>query len=119
MRCTRQQFRCAPLPLVSLVVRKKGVKLANNLFVSYDLIEPGQHYDDVIAEIKNLGNWAKVNYSLWYVNSELSPSEAAKRVWAVMDENDKLIVIDATTNNAAWHNLGNEVSEFIKDKWNK
>lgn len=93
--------------------------MANNLFVSYDLIEPGQHYDNVIAEIKKLGNWVKVNYSLWYVNSNISTSEAAKRVWSVMDENDKLIVIDASTNNAVWYNLGNEISEFIKAQWNK
>lgn len=89
----------------------------NNLFVSYDLMQQGQHYEAVIAEIKKLGSWAKVNYSLWYVNSQLSASEAAKRVWAVMDSNDKLIVIDSTNNNATWHNLTEEVSNHIKDQW--
>lgn len=93
--------------------------MANNLFVSYDLMKEGQNYEAVIAEIKNLGSWAKVNYSLWYVNSSLSASEAAKRVWAVMDSNDKLIVVDTTNNNSAWHNLSDEVSNFIKDQWSK
>jgi len=93
--------------------------MANNLFVSYDLIQPGQHYDTVIAEIKKLGSWAKVHYSLWYVNSSLSASEAAERVWAVMDRNDKLIVVDATNNNAYWYNLDDEVTNFIKNQWYK
>jgi len=93
--------------------------MANNLFVSYDLHQPGQNYDAVIAEIKKLGSWAKVHYSLWYVKSQLSASDASKQVWAVMDRNDRLIVIDATNNNASWYNLDNEVSQFIHDNWYK
>ena len=89
------------------------------MFVSYDLIQPGQKYETVIAEIKKLGSWAKVHYSLWYVKSQLSASEASKRVWALMDSNDKLIVIDSTNNNASWYNLDEQVSQFIKDQWHK
>lgn len=93
--------------------------MANNLFVSYDLIQPGQHYDTLVAEIKKLGSWAKAHYSLWYVKSNLTASEVGKRVWAVMDRNDKLTVADATNNTAARHNLSDEVSNFIKDQWYK
>ncbi len=93
--------------------------MANNLFISYDLYKPGQNYEAVIAEIKSLGNWAAVHKSLWYVNSHLSPSQALDRVWAKMDANDKLIVVDATNNSAAWHNLSDEASAYIKDQWLK
>lgn len=93
--------------------------MANNLFISYDLYKPGQNYDAVIEEIKSLGNWASVHKSLWYVNSSLTASQAATRVWAKMDSNDKLIVVDATTNNAAWNNLGDKVSDYIRDQWAK
>lgn len=93
--------------------------MANNLFISYDLMQPGQGYEAVTEEIKKLGNWAKVNYSLWYVNSNLSASDAATKVWAVMDNNDKLIVVDATNNTAAWNNLSDEVANYIKDQWYK
>lgn len=91
--------------------------MANNLFISYDLVQPGQKYEAVIAEIQKLGNWAKVHYSLWYVSSPHSASEAAERVWAVMDANDKLIVINSTTNDAYWYNLGDEVSRYIQNNW--
>lgn len=93
--------------------------MANNLFVSYDLNSPGQNYETVIDEIKNLGNWANLQKSHWYVNSTLSASEAAQRVWNKMDKNDSLIVVDATNNVAAWHGLSSVVSEFIRNEWNK
>lgn len=93
--------------------------MANNLFISYDLHKPGQDYDKIAEAIKALGNWAKVQYSFWYVSSILTASEASKKIWAVMDKNDSLIVIDATSNNASWHNLSPEVSEFIQTNWHR
>ena len=93
--------------------------MANNLFISYDLYTPGQDYEKVAKAIKSLGNWAKVQKSFWYVNSGHTASEAVDVVWATMDKNDSLIVVDATNNMAAWRNLNDEVSKFIKDHWGK
>lgn len=92
--------------------------MANNLFISYDLNNPGQNYDTVIEKIKTLGNWAKVQYSLWYVNSNYSASDAAGIVWAVMDKNDSLIVIDATNNQASMYGVSDKVTKFILGHWN-
>lgn len=91
--------------------------MPNNLFVSYDLHTPGQNYDKVIAEIKKHGSWAKVHYSLFYLRSDESARQVADAVWAVMDKNDSVIVVDSTNNNAAWQNLSDEVANFIRDKW--
>ena len=91
--------------------------MANNLFISYDLHTPGQDYEKITEAIKALGSWVKVQYSLYYVNSNLTASEASKKVWAVMDSNDSLIVIDATNNNASWYNIGQKVSDFIQKHW--
>lgn len=91
--------------------------MSRNLFVSYDLHEPGKNYEVVASEIKKLGAWAKVHYSFWYVNSTLTAEEAAKRVWAVMDSNDSLLVVNATDNHCYWYNLNNQVSDFIKSHW--
>lgn len=93
--------------------------MANNLFVSYDLYNPGQNYEKVADAIKSLGNWAKVQKSFWYANSNHTASTAASLVWAAMDKNDSLIVVDATNNNAVWYNLDPQVSQFIKDRWHK
>ncbi len=93
--------------------------MANNLIVSYDLYNPGQDYSKVIEAIKGLGSWAKIHKSVWYVNSNYSASQAVDKVWAAMDSNDSLFVVDATSNNAAWQNLSAEVSNYIRDQWPK
>lgn len=91
--------------------------MANNLFISYDLNSPGQDYSSVINEIKSLGSWAKIQKSHWYVNSALTATQAVDQVWAKMDSNDSLIVIDATNNNASWQNLSEDVAIHIKNSW--
>ncbi|NNT93892.1 hypothetical protein [Stutzerimonas nitrititolerans] len=93
--------------------------MANNLFVSYDLNTPGKDYSKVIDAIKALGSWAKVQKSFWYVNSSLNAEQAASRVWAAMDSNDSLIVIDATQNDAYWYNVLPEVAKHMQDNWKR
>lgn len=91
--------------------------MANNLFISYDLYSPGQDYSKVIDAIKSLGSWAKVHKSLWYVNSNLNSMQAANHVWKIMDQNDSLIVIDASNNDAYWYNVPPEVEKHIQQQW--
>lgn len=91
--------------------------MANNLHISYDLYAPGQNYEKVIAAIKQLGGWAKIHKSFWYVNSSYTAAQARDYVWAVMDSNDSLYVVDSTNNVAAWQNLTTEVANFIRDNW--
>jgi hypothetical protein len=66
-----------------------------NLFISYDLIDPGQNYDAVQRAIKRLGRWYKVQYSVFYVNTSLSAQQAYNFVTLAMDANDHLLVIEA------------------------
>lgn len=91
--------------------------MANNLFISYDLMSPGQDYEKVTDTIKNLGSWAKVHYSLFYVSTPLTETQAAEEIRKSMDSNDKLMVINA--NNAYWNNLPDEITEFIQSHWNR
>jgi len=73
--------------------------MAYNLFVAYDLDKPGQNYDAVHDRIKSLGRWYHAQQSLFYVHTNLSPEEAHKAIFAVMDANDRLMVVEA---NGAW-----------------
>ena len=70
--------------------------MTSNYFVAYDLIDPGQNYNRVQSSIQSLGRWYKLQYSLYYLHSSLTADQIHSRVAAVMDWNDKLIVIDAT-----------------------
>jgi hypothetical protein len=89
----------------------------NNLFISYDLYRPDRDYADLYTTIKSLGNWAHVKLTLWYVNSNLSAASARDRLWARMQSQDKLVVIDASNNDAAWNGIPDEQSNFIKNHW--
>lgn len=93
--------------------------MANNLHISYDLYAPGQNYEKVIAKIKELGSWAKIHKSFWYVNSSYTASQAVDYVKPALDQNDKIYVVDATNNAAAWNSLPDNVAEHIKDQWMK
>lgn len=93
--------------------------MANNLHISYDLYSPGQSYDKVIAAIKELGGWAKIHKSFWYVKSSYSAAQARDHVGKAMDANDSLYVVDSTNNDAAWRNVSTEVSDFIIGRWYK
>lgn len=92
--------------------------MKRNLFVSYDLNAPGQKYDTVIAEIKKQSDsWAKVHYSLFYLKTDKTAQQVAEAVWKKMDSNDRLIVVDATNNDAYWYNLPTDVSDLIQKMW--
>ncbi len=91
--------------------------MAHNLHVSYDLYSPGQNYDRVIAAIKELGGWAKIHKSYWFVTSDLTAEQARDHVWKAMDPNDALYVVDAKDNSAAWMNLNDESTAYIKANW--
>ncbi|WP_408586481.1 hypothetical protein [Novosphingobium sp.] len=93
--------------------------MANNLHISYDLINPGQNYDKVIERVKAMGIWAKVHASFWYVNSSYSARQAADYIAGAMDANDKVYVVDATNNVAAWNYLPKDVGGHIVDQWTK
>jgi hypothetical protein len=92
--------------------------MANNLFVTYDLIK-NKDYEAVHKAIQSLGNWAKVTESNWYVNSAYTSQQAFDIVKKAIDSDDKLIVVDATNNYAVWINLPSNVSAQIKDQWHK
>jgi hypothetical protein len=69
--------------------------VAYNLFIAYDLDAPGQNYDAVRDAIKDLGKWHQFQFSLFYVNTPHSAQDAFALVRAAMDNNDKLVVINA------------------------
>ncbi|MBA1159198.1 hypothetical protein [Microvirga mediterraneensis] len=91
--------------------------MANNLHITYDLQRYGQNYPKVSERIKQLGNWAKVTESFWYVQSNYTAEQAAQYVWGAMDANDKLYVVDSKNNTAFWYNIDPVASEAIKARW--
>lgn len=69
--------------------------MAYNLFIAYDLLQPGQNYDGVRTRIKELGQWYQFQLSLFYVHTSHTPQEAYAHVLSAMDTGDRLAVINA------------------------
>ena len=69
--------------------------MAYNLFIAYDLMQPGQNYDAVRDRIKELGTWYQFQLSLFYVHTPHDPITAYQHVAPALDGNDRLAVINA------------------------
>ena len=67
-----------------------------NLFIAYDLMQPGQNYEAVRDRIKSLGQWHQFQLSLFYVHTSRTSQQAYAHVIAAMDANDRLAIIDAS-----------------------
>lgn len=91
--------------------------MGNNLIISYDLSQPNRNYSSLIEVIKTLGSWAHVHGSVWYVNGYLTASLARDRLVRVLDQDDSIVIFDASNNDAAWQNLKPEVAALIKTRW--
>lgn len=93
--------------------------MANNLFISYDLMNPGQNYEKVAAAIKSLGTASKLLLSLWYVKSAYTADQARDIVAKAADTNDKILVVDATNKRAVHRKLDAAAWQVVLDNWNK
>jgi hypothetical protein len=54
------------------------------------------NYDAVRDAIRALGQWHQFQFSLFYVHTPLSATDAYNRVIAAMDPNDRLAVINCS-----------------------
>lgn len=91
--------------------------MPHNLVISYDLLRQGKNYEPLFAEIKKLGGWAKVNLSVWFVSSTFTAEQARDKLIRVTDSNDKVFVVDALDNTAAWCNLDPVASDYLRAHW--
>ena len=71
--------------------------MAYNLFIAYDLMQPGQNYDQVKKRIGELGDCYQFQLSLFYVHSQRTPESAWHHVAQALDANDRLAVINAAS----------------------
>lgn len=91
--------------------------MRHNLFVCFSLHPPAYHQDKVTNTIKDLGSWVQIHPSLWYVKSTNTALQASEKIRGVMNPKDALLVVDSTSNFAAWYNLNRGVSDFLKNNW--
>lgn len=86
----------------------------NTYLVSYDLRAPGKDYTHLIPYLKKYANWAKPLKSVWFVQSPLEAVDVLNEIRTQIDANDGLLVVNVTKDSAAWVNLGDEITNWIK-----
>lgn len=85
--------------------------------ITYDLNATGQKYEHVIQAIKDSSlNKSFCSYwkSSWLIKSNLSAQQISDRITMHMDNNDRLIVVEAKPNFQGW--LTEEEWKFIQEK---
>ena len=83
--------------------------------ISYDLGVPESSvdYKNLITYIKSLGPWATPLKSQWFVVSAKSTAQIREGVQGLVDSNDKILVIDVTSDDWASWNLDKEVTDWM------
>ncbi|EGQ1672941.1 CRISPR-associated protein Cas2 [Staphylococcus pseudintermedius] len=80
--------------------------------ISYDLNDR-KDYPKLISRIEDYPNAAKINKSVWFVNSVLSAKEIRNELKFFVDNDDSLFVA-TLTGEAAWSNVICD-SKHLKD----
>ena len=82
-------------------------------FVTYDLMNPDRHHSDLLKKIKNYEGWAKLGDSCFLIKTDKDAVAIRDNLKMGLDSNDK-IYIGQTITPAAWYNLPDDVTNWIK-----
>jgi hypothetical protein len=80
--------------------------------IAYDLHNPTRDYKDVIATVKSADSWAKIEESVWLIDTLLTTSTWRDKLVKAGDANDTHFVA-RLMKDAAWKNLPEGVPEWI------
>ena len=77
-------------------MRLNTSKMKTTYLITYDLKKPGRDYTSLYKAIKALGSWCHPVESTWFVNTTQEVIAIRDSLAAVMDTNDKLIVLKSS-----------------------
>lgn len=72
------------------------------LLVTYDLIKPGKDYLSLYDTLKTASAWWHYLESTWLLKTELSPQDWYNKLRLHMDINDRIFIIQITSNYQGW-----------------
>lgn len=88
----------------------------STLLVSYDLQAPDKDYKKLWEHLKSYKGWAKPLESFWLIKTSSTPKQIRDLIRDYyVDRNDKIFVVDVTDRTAAWNNLSDKISDWIKN----
>lgn len=88
----------------------------NTILVSYDLSAPDRDYPKLQKHLESYGDKAHLLGSVWLIKTNSTALQVCQAAEKVIDQNDKIFVIDITNKSAAWNNLDDKDSEWLKSR---
>jgi hypothetical protein len=82
------------------------------LIVTYDLMNPGQNYENLLKRIKAYKSWARLGGSSYLILTDNTPVQVRDYLMPALDVNDKLYV-SLCPPPSAWTGLSDDVSKWI------
>ena len=82
--------------------------------ISYDLMTPGQDYDELHDAIKSEGTWWHHLQSTWFVVSQKTSADLRSKLNSHIDSNDKIIVVNVTGDGWAAMGFPQEAYDWLK-----
>lgn len=88
----------------------------NALLISYDLGVPetSEDYKRLIAYLEGYDSWAKPLYSVWIIKTAKTSGTVRDEIKAIVDSNDKVLVVNVSGDGWASYNLPTKVTEWMK-----
>lgn len=85
--------------------------------VTYDLVQPGQEYPNLIAELQRVGA-VRLQKSVWLLEASLPAERLCDILQSYMDPNDRLFVVSIESGNYNWagRNMLAPSGEWLKKR---
>jgi hypothetical protein len=97
---------------INVRLSRKRLRRMNMFSVSYDLLKPGQDYTALWARLRALGA-TRVLESQWALRGAYTATALRDDLVKYIDTNDRLLVIDVTNSQFAWHNLKADIKSAL------
>lgn len=88
----------------------------NNVLISFSLLESSHNHKQLIQCITQLGIWAPLSKSTWYLSTSYSSKHVFQSLLSLLYAGDQLCVFDSQGQLAIWHNRKHikEAVELVK-----
>lgn len=90
--------------------------MSNNVIVACAPAKDAQPAP-VETVLHQLGDVIALGPGLWYLSTRHWANHVAERLWSVMDNGGRLVVVDASGNDAAWFGLDEDTSDALDRAW--